>query len=443
MKLRSSELRRSTKRRLLLSEHAGQRGIVIVLFAIVTVVLLLGAGLAVDLGLAHVTMSRLSKAVDAGALSGARHASEVLADVKDLAERVAAANYGAIEEAGANYAVTVSRPSTDTYTVNVRGETGSPTFMMRLIGRTSVDVAAVAEATRNPLDLSLVLYLSGSLEDAGVFDDMQRASKGFLDHFHDTIDQVGIVAYSTWAWDAMSLRKNFKATGRALIDSFEPLKWTNIEEGLRLGKAQMDTGPQREKALKIVVLFTDGRPTAFADVLRMDGPAQDCATADDVAPVTSPDSDGDGIPDCFGGVVAGTGLWRANDGMKVIRFQTGQPVLAPHNSSQNSIHRPTRLPGGRKVSTSNIEAVGYIQAEEWANRIRAAGYTIYCVGLGNPNAPDPSETPDLDFLRRVANDKGIVNAGQPIGEMLFAPSAAELHDTFTRLADRILTRLTR
>ena len=67
---------------------------------------------------------------------------------------------------------------------------------------------------------------------------------------------------------------------------------------------------------------------------------------------------------------------------------------------------------------------------------------IYSIGLGNPNAKTEEEKPDLDFLRRVANEKGIVNATQPKGELMFAPTAADLGAVFTKVADRILTRLT-
>jgi hypothetical protein len=51
--------------------------------------------------------------------------------------------------------------------------------------------------------------------------------------------------------------------------------------------------------------------------------------------------------------------------------------------------------------------------------------------------------PDLDLLKRLANDDGVVSSAQPVGEMMFAPSSAELDATFARLANRILARLAR
>ena len=82
------------------------------------------------------------------------------------------------------------------------------------------------------------------------------------------------------------------------------------------------------------------------------------------------------------------------------------------------------------------------EAEYWANEIRKKGYMIYSIGLGNPYAKSEEEKPDLDFLRRVANEKGIVSVTQPKGELMFAPTAADLDAVFRKVADRILTRLT-
>jgi hypothetical protein len=87
--------------------------------------------------------------------------------------------------------------------------------------------------------------------------------------------------------------------------------------------------------------------------------------------------------------------------------------------------------------------MGADQSEAWANTVRAAGYTIFTIGLGNPGATDPGDVPDLDFLRRIANEDGISDSDQPKGELLFAPSPEELSGAFATLADRIITRLTR
>jgi Flp pilus assembly protein TadG len=425
--------------------RTNERGTILVLFTLALTVLLLVASLVVDLGIAHVTSSNLAKAVDAGALAGARHAGKGATAVRDIVERVAAANYGTASDGSsrASYGVEIATPSADTYRIRVTGDAQSPAFFSRVIGKNEVDVAALAEATRYPLDISFVLDVSGSLGNAGVFDDLQEASKNFISNFDDSIDQLGIVAYTTWAWEVLPVRKNFQAVVPSLIDALSSLSWTNIDEGLRIGKEQLDRAPYRENAIKVAVMFTDGRPTAFADNIRMDGPNIDCPS--DTGPaLLATDSDGDGTPDCYNGVVAGDqtgnsyrGLFTRDAGLRVSGFLHGLPVIGGSSSPT-----PLRLPGGVRVNGAGVREVGALQAEEWAYQLRAAGYTVYTIGLGNPNASDPLDAPDLDFLRRIANDGGIVNGAQPQGQMLFAPSGADLDATFTRLADRILTRLT-
>jgi hypothetical protein len=48
----------------------------------------------------------------------------------------------------------------------------------------------------------------------------------------------------------------------------------------------------------------------------------------------------------------------------------------------------------------------------------------------------------MDFLRRIANENGIVSASQPQGKAYLAPSAAQLDDVFRAVAQDIVVRLT-
>jgi Flp pilus assembly protein TadG len=395
------------------------------------ILLFLVAGIAVDIGTAYVRTMALSKAVDAGALAGARYTMHGEASMREIIAKVAASNFGTGDEKdgyGANYRVTIHHPSADTTRVRVDGNTTSPALFSRIIGREDMAVRVSAEATRYPLDMSLVLDLSASLDRAEAFDDMQLAAQNFLAHFDDNVDQFGLVTYSTWAEAKMPVQKNFKALGQSIIGGLSAISDTNIEEGLRVSKQQLEAAFPRQQALKFVVLFTDGRATAFAENLEM--------------PTGTNPAWYNGIAVAYVSGTSYRGLFQIVDGRKVIGFSGGQPTLAPNNSTTAS-PKPKSLPGGLAVNGTNIRLVAANQSEAQANAIRAAGYTIFSIGLGNPAATDPGDVPDLDFLRRIANENGIVSSSQPRGEMLFAPSAAELDHTFTLLADRIITRLTK
>ncbi len=402
------------------SASAHENGSALLLAAFSVVVMLLMVGLTVDLGGAYVTHARLSKAVDAGALAGVRHIQLTDAQVHQNVLKMVNANYRG--RVPATFDVQITRPSADATRVTVAATTKAPTFFAKLIGQSNVNVAAVAAATRYPLDLSFALDVSGSLQQQGVFGDMQDASSNFLDYFDDDTDQLGLVIYSTSAEEKMSIRKNFKFQGKSEIAALRPLSWTNTEEALRLAKVQLDTAPQRPDATKIVVLFTDGRPTAFRDSFEMAGPPSE-------------------EPAQFDGVVAGVsdfgGLYQWQDGRRVGSFLGGLPVLGSGRSPE-----PQVLPGPAAVNGANIRALGIAQSEAWADQLRAAGYTVYAIALGNPMASDPLAQPDLPFLQRLANAGGISDPLQPRGEMLFAPNAAALEQTFVKLADRILLRLT-
>jgi Flp pilus assembly protein TadG len=404
-----------------------QRGAVLVLFSLALIGTLLSAGLAVDLGGAYVSRANLSKAVDAGALSGARYAGGNDAELKKMIENMALANYSG--DSPAKYNITIEHPGTDTTRVKVAGSTQYNTVFARLAGIDQFAMQSAAEAIRYPLDMTLILDLSLSLENNDVFDDMQKAATSFLDHFDDKVDQIGLVTFSHWAVNQKNPVKNNKSALKTLINNFDAVYYTNIEEGMRVGKDNLAAAPARSNAVKVVVLFTDGRSTAVRDVFTMPSGT---------------------TPKTYEGVVAayGTssssyvGLFQFADGKKITKFSSkGVPTLVAFDSSTAS-PKPPKLPNGKSVIGTNVEALGDMQAEAWSSQIRDTGALIYTIGLGNPKAQNDYDTPDLDFLRRIANEKGIANGSQPKGELMFAPTGAQLEAMFTKVADRILTRLT-
>jgi uncharacterized protein YegL len=295
----------------------------------------------------------------------------------------------------------------------------------KLIAKNERAATIQADATRVPIDVSLVLDLSYSLARNQTFDAMQRASKSFVDHFEDDVDRLGLVTYSTWAEDRRPLQKPFKSAVKTLIDSMTAISDTNIEEGLRLAKMQLDEAPHRDDAVKVVVLFTDGRPTAFAGNFAM--------------PEGTNPSRYEGIVASYISGASYRGLFRITDGRKIRSFDDGFAITIDNASSVAS-PVPQYLPGHQPVTGNEIRDLGASQAEEWANAIRAAGYTIYTIGLGSPDAPDAGDQPDPAFLERLANVEGRANAAQPRGEMVFASSAADLNEAFATVADRIVTR---
>jgi Mg-chelatase subunit ChlD len=236
-----------------------RRGAIIAMVAISLVAILGIGGLALDGARAYVTRAQLSRAVDAAALAGAASLRLGQSTARQRIESLAAAN--GVDPAQLNIAFGVNAQGENT--VSVSANEIMPTTFMRVLGQTQVDVGSIAEATVPPLDIVLVLDQSGSLKAMNAWDDLQNAARGFVDHFDNNIDQMGLVSFQLRATDRFMLSQPFTGQVKAAINGITSDGDTNTGEGLRRALNQLQTGPVRERSVRVVVFFTDGRPTAF------------------------------------------------------------------------------------------------------------------------------------------------------------------------------------
>jgi hypothetical protein len=156
------------------------------------------------------------------------------------------------------------------------------------------------------------------------------------------------------------------------------------------------------------------------------------------------------VPPWYQGVLAAyvnggvRGLFRLPDGGKINGFESSDcEAKVAGNDSGAASPLPVELSDLSAVDGPGVRAMAATMASAWANAIRAEGYTIFVVALGTPHPSIPEDTPDVGYLRTIANEGGIVQRDAPRGEVLFAPTSDDLDDAFGRLADRVLTRITR
>ena len=392
----------------------GESGAVMVLLAGAIVVLLGMAGLALDSGRAFLAKSQLSRAVDAGVLAGARavRAGEVTARAQALA--VARANGVEAGKRGTSVQVDFGLNEAGESTVTVTAHRPLPTTLMRLLGRDYVNIGTTATAVVPPVDLVLVLDQSGSLGMYGAWDDLQRAARDFVTYFSDDMDQFGLVSFHTRAAVRYPLQSHFTLETQRIIDEMGSLGWTNSAEGLEVAHGQITSERARYRAVKVVVFFTDGRPTAFrGPVGGQERILTVAATAQNVV----------------------RGYFDNPDEISMDRWD--RPAA---DACRNVVYCEEWTEGGPPPHGRRGREIARQAGLEAADRIRADGVYVYTIGLGNPLESELTR-PDLDYLSRLANEHGSENSDQPQGRMYFSPTPEELDGVFRRVASDLVIRL--
>ncbi len=401
---------RSSRLRGRLGAAARDEGGAIVVFMVVSLAVMMGAtGLAVDLGRGYVERVRLSRAVDSAALSAARILRQGQAAATFEADAIARSNGVVNGVEGVTTSISFGVNEQGENTITYTATRVMPTIFMRFLGQTQIDIGVAATSAIPPVDLVLVLDQSGSLGTAGAWDDLQAAATTFVQQFDDLIDQVALVSFQTRANTWNPLAPNFTSPIVNQIALLSSAGWTNTGEALRLGGLELVGPAARPNAAKVVVFFTDGRPTAFRGVFGDPGLEQDRIGVHNQLPSTNI-----------------RGYINDPDGISM----TGGPTLS------DCINVPVCF----GMVDADFRNFSYNNGLIESDLIRAQGHFIYSIGLGDPSL-GPQWQPDLDYLKMIANEGGISDPAQPWGQMFFAPSAADLASVFNQVANALLVRL--
>ncbi len=391
------------------------RGSVLMLVAAGMVFMLGMTGLAVDSARGYLTRLRLVRAVDSAALTGARTLRSGETAAREQATAAAYANGvgPAINGATLNISITTDEQGESTFEVSASQTI--PTILMRLLGIDHISVSANSVAAVPPVDLVLVIDQSGSLWTVGAWDDLQAAAKEFIRNFDDDIDQFGLVSFQTGAASRFQLAHGFRMALATEINGMSSAGYTNYGEGLRLAHEQITSSDVRDRSAKVVVFFTDGRPTAFRGTIG--GRDRIMTTAQELPPehlggyYNNPDA----LP--IDGFTSATGC------RNVTYCSTWTEQAAPQPTASDALTHDL----GRQM----------------ASQIRGEGVLLYTIGLGNTMYSDPAFQPNQAFLQELANVDGNTNSRQPAGKSYYAPSASQLRSVFSQVAADLMVRLAR
>lgn len=481
-----------------------EKGIVLFYFAALLIVLLLFAGLAIDLGRGYVVKAQLTKAVDGAALAAARALNNSTTPEKDEAIRIFRANFP-------NYYLGtswVTDPASDpnffskTYdatsganVITVQASAILPTTFMRIGGFQQFTVASLGEARRRLVDLSLVIDCSSSI--GSKWSAVHDAATTFINSFDENNDRIGVVLFSNGArvsYSMPSTRGFSKAAATSAIPAGLPGGSTAMVEGLYRGWDELRSVPTgSQSGLRVIVLFTDGCSNSVPGIYDGSGYAKGFRTYD--FPKNYPDPDGqtwnnpqlNGLfpTDCGS---SGPSCPANPSYPSVVVNPWSLPTTMPQVpllplTSRHSYQRSSGIPNNFPLKTNLLTVNGVAQdtarylrnqdsstgrypADIWntnnaaRNLLEIIAATarseyptvgdypirIYSIGMGELLNYLLGTMPEYprDILKRVANDQTSpdYNSNQAAGKYYFAQTAADVGPAFQALRSELL-RLTK
>ncbi len=251
-----------------------QRGVILIMLTLTLMVIVPMAGLAFDVGLLYLIRTKLSAAVDAAVLAGARSLSRGL----DLSSQIESAESTAIQYFNANFpdglygttgrtfTPTVAETGYRTRTVSGVATVTAPLYFLRLLGQNTATMGVRATASRRDVNLILVLDRSGSIEAGGATTAVKNSAISFVNKFSEGRDRVALVSFSGNYRIDFSPSMTFKTASPSITDKINALVMSgNTNSAAGLWQAyQLLRNINEPGALNVIVFFTDGRPTALS-----------------------------------------------------------------------------------------------------------------------------------------------------------------------------------
>jgi Flp pilus assembly protein TadG len=457
--------------------------------ALVVLFLVPIVGLSIDVGVLYLVKTKLSMAVDAGALAGARALSrgisdtEQLASAKETARGYVRVNFpdGFLPDTN----LTIDDPlvaitAENRRSVTVRASVNAPLYFMRMFGNSSTLVAASGTAVRRDVNVVVVLDRSGSLQASGSCEAVKSNAVNFVNRFSEGRDNVGLVTFATSSRDDFQAASTFHSASPNVVDTIASVTCTggtNSAQGLWQGYSQLVTLNQAG-ALNVILFFTDGQPTAFtgkfnivpgncvdvrpkiATLTVTGNPAvTNYGLLNHIAPPQPMTNDETLAPNSDGCAYAANWPRSAtNVATDVARI----PKIDVHGNALISGYRP--VSGGDPfadrgnantphdeesaavLTPENIHMASINAADSAGLRIRngdqvaalgrgLSGVVVFSIALGNG-----SSGIEQDFMRRVSNvpEASNYDASRPSGLYVYAPEVSDLTQAFNRIAAEIL-----
>lgn len=417
------------------SEH----GQILVLLSVLIPLLIIFVGLAIDLGLAYVTKTTLSKSVDAAALAAMRNLNQGQSTATADAQNAFTVNYQSVPGLGTTPTPTITwftaSPCTPGNTcVTIAATATINTLFLRALAvlpgvgsslnTTSITVSATAQ--RNPLVMATINDRSGSMKNNGGSTVLGPDVKDFISYFDEGIDNVSEISFAGADSVDVSMTTSFATPIDDAVESLVFQGGTYAYGGLLDADKQILSIPPSPNVIRVAVFFTDGYANTVNDNLNCTGtPAK---------PVLTNWNYGGCAP-----VECGT-LFFMNPSTG--DWTNGKPPFGGSTNTCPNVSNsggtfPAQKPGlSTAANVTNITADATYRTVQLATKMRTTdNVTIYSIGLGN--------LINTTYLQEIANDPAAdtYDPNQPVGAAVFAPNAIQLKAAYQTIASKVLLRL--
>ncbi len=241
-------------------------------------------GLTIDVCILYTVRARLQSAVDGAALAAARALNlgqttdSQAASAKQNAVNWFYANFptGTWATTGANMttaSVNVFDDPTNSHlrNVTISASISAPTYFMQWFGYRAINIAASGNASRRDVVVMMVLDVSGSMQNAGVCDDMVAAAKIFTGQFAAGRDMIGLVTFNQATYIKSSPVTDFQTrlgytnssgSGTGILDTITCSGGTGTAQAISVGYNELYK-VNLPGALNVLMFETDGLPNSL------------------------------------------------------------------------------------------------------------------------------------------------------------------------------------
>lgn len=256
--------------------------------AIALVGLLGFTALGIEVGRWYAIQGEMSKSIDGAAFAGAKNINNPniinTVGLDTFVTQVAQANFPAGILGSNGGAFTVTNDGNGKITVNGSAYSINPVAKAYDANLSQTLVAASGSAKLRNAEIALVLDISGSM--SGDIGELKNGAKQFVQNFsdHQATSKFALLTFANGVIKNFDMNYNFVSPIESAINGLNALGGTNTEDALAQALAlpwiDQSTLPPNERGKQVVVLFSDGNPTAFRGDFQRNGTWYDAAVPD-------------------------------------------------------------------------------------------------------------------------------------------------------------------